>query len=564
MLLANRQLAILVLTVGVLAMTGTSAASVTPWAGPVLPADLPREAEPERTLRLAREAAAADRHLEAIQLFQKAIRLDPELRSAVSVELGHQYTWSDEPDSAVAAYRYHLAHFPENMEAWLGLGRALSWADRHDEAVECYQSILSRSGRYRNDVLIGLARVKSWQDDLSEAARLYQEVLASEPDRTEAKLGLAQVLNWSGKHRQAADIYENTLEQNPGNTEAVKGLAYAHYWQGRPDLAMTTLENSATDDAYYKMARSFQNVWEVQASTKFSYRDNTTDGDYLAWRTEVGSSPGYLVQTTVAYTKGRLDDSGLPLIDRDELNLYLYKRFNTSFKGALAPGYQWNRFRSEPQASTATSDGDFDLFVWDAYATITPRDWVRLDVGNERQTVQVPEALLNEIYVTTTTAGLDWRLHHRLLTTWSAQYSNYSDGNGRFGLLERVTWKTPFRLNIGRKNDFLLLQGIEYSNWEKRLNSGYFNPPSLLYLYGGARFVGRVHERVSLDVAMQFGGEKEAESEWVTVGSFEGEVGFKLADNLNTRLGYVRSGSRLISPDGFRSNRFFVALDFTF
>ena len=122
-----------------------------------------------------------------------------------------------------------------------------------------------------------------------------------------------------------------------------------------------------------------------------------------------------------------------------------------------------------------------------------------------------------------------------MLTTWSAQYSNYSDGNGRLGLSERVSWKTPYQLNTGWDHQFMLLQGIEYSIWGEQLENGYFNPPSLLYLYGGARFAGRVHEHVSLDVTVQIGSEKEAESEWVSVGSFEGEVGFKLANNFGSR-----------------------------
>jgi hypothetical protein len=83
-------------------------------------------------------------------------------------------------------------------------------------------------------------------------------------------------------------------------------------------------------------------------------------------------------------------------------------------------------------------------------------------------------------------------------------------------------------------------------------------------MYGGVRFAGRIHSHVSLDAEVQLGGEKEKNNSWVSVGAFEGEVGFKLGDDIGSRMGYQRSGSRLISPDGFRSNRFFISLDFTF
>jgi hypothetical protein len=56
----------------------------------------------------ARNAAGDDRHREAIDLYLRALDLDPSLRSTIAVELGHQYTWAEIPDSAVIWYGRYL------------------------------------------------------------------------------------------------------------------------------------------------------------------------------------------------------------------------------------------------------------------------------------------------------------------------------------------------------------------------------------------------------------------------------------------------------------------------
>jgi tetratricopeptide (TPR) repeat protein len=122
---------------------------------------LPVSGGAEDVLSRAREAAAADRHRDAIRLYLDAITLDPPLESIVALELGHQYTWAEKPDSAIIWYSRYLDGHPGDREAQLGIARALSWAGRLDEAEDRYLELLSASEGEEPDALLALAKVKA-------------------------------------------------------------------------------------------------------------------------------------------------------------------------------------------------------------------------------------------------------------------------------------------------------------------------------------------------------------------------------------------------------------------
>ena len=177
-----------------------------PLPDPVIAPDLPRAMA---VLDSARAAASADRHTDAIRLYQRAIALYPPLADDIGVELGNQYTWSDQPDSAMIWYQRHLDHHPEDLDAKLGV-----------------------------------ARLVSWRDDVDQAERLYDEVIAADSSNVDARLGKAQVVNWSGRHREAAGLYRAILADDPDNVDARAGLMQAQRWMGRPDAAVAIADSA--------------------------------------------------------------------------------------------------------------------------------------------------------------------------------------------------------------------------------------------------------------------------------------------------------------------------------
>ena len=228
----------------------------------------------------------------------------------------------------------------------------------------------------------------------------------------------------------------------------------------------------------------------------------------------------------------------------------------------MKPGVQWNRFDTVTLAPNNVQNDNFNLLIWDAYATFNPDDWVRVDIGNSRQTLDIPQTTFREIDVTETNAGLDWRLRHRLIAFSSLKYGKYSDTNSRFALAQRIEWN-PRIEKAGRwKNAFAVSEGVEYSDFEKQLDNGYFSPLTYVHVFGGLRFAGDLGKGVHAELSGRIGAEKQNGEDWTNVGSFELSVRVKAGRSLFVEAGYTGSGSRLDSPDGFRSKSFFLSIDY--
>jgi tetratricopeptide (TPR) repeat protein len=511
----------------------------------------------------ARTAAGEDRHRDAIRFYLEALRIDPDLESTIAVELGHQYTWAEAPDSAIIWYARHLSHHPDDMEASIGIARAMSWADDLYGAEDYYLEILPKSKKEWPYVLLGLARVTAWQEDRQTAEEIYDYLLDRFPDNTEARVGRAQILNWSGKHREARAEYQRVLRDDPGNTDAVKGLAEALFWMGRADLALGTIGEAEPSDELDRLRETIESSKRPNVSVSYLYSENTDDGVFGRTRFEGTFPVGYRIDPGAAYMHGTLKKDGFPDIDRHQFWLSLEYRFSELLAIVVKPGYELNRFDEVTVPPSTQAVSDFDLFVWDAYATLTPQDWIRLDFGSSRQTMTIPEPVFRGIDVTTFSAGLDWRMAHRVVTFWETRFSDYSDGNSRFAALHRGEWTPPARVPYPFFNRIVLIEGIDYFNFAEEASNGYFNPESYVHLYGGLRYVTDLTRRVRLRLEGRFGAERDSGAGWASVGSFDGDVGVRVVGGFYLRVGYYKSGSRVTSPDGFRSEGAFITLDYT-
>jgi tetratricopeptide (TPR) repeat protein len=519
------------------------------------------EASAEDVLGRAREAASADRHGEAIRLYLEAVALDSLLESSVAIELGHQYTWAEKPDSALIWFRRYLAAHPGDREARLGTARALSWAGRLDQAETLYSEIVSESGAGDTDALLGLAKVKAWREDREGAEKVYEQVLAYDSANTDARFGLAEVANWSGKHRRARALCQDILADDPGNRDATRGLAEALYGLGRGDLAIALIEKSEPNPDLDRTAAEIRGSKEPNGNVSYSYWENTDDGIFRSASFEATFPVGYLTELAATYLRGTLHKQGLPDIARDQFSVSLSRRFSETVALTIKPGAELNRFSPVVVPPAADPVDDFDLFVWDAYVTVTPRDWMRIDAGTFRETMKIHEPIFRRIHVTTESAGLDWRHTHRIATYWQARYSSYSDGNSRFAALHRGEWNPPVRLPYRYNHRIVLLEGIDYFDFSKELSNGYFNPSSYTRPYVGMRFATDIGRAATLSVEGQFGAEKDSGLGWASVGSFDGSVRVRAGGGVYLTAGYFKSGSRLTSPDGFRAEGVYAALD---
>ena len=432
----------------------------------------------------------------------------------------------------------------------------------HPNERENLEPTKQESGDRKNDVLIGWAKTKSWRREYVPAEKMYKEVLTGDPGNKEARLGLAEVTLWSGRPRDAQTMYEDILDDHPDDSEAIRGLARAQSAAGRPDVALKTLGAAAAGNEFASDSKSIDKSGSISNSNTLLYRDNTTDGDYRAFLILLGMDVANLTQIGVEYTKGRTTQDGRPDIDRDQIMVPMSQRFSESLAINFSPGYQWNRFDPVTVPPSTAQLDKFDLFVWDAWGTWMPKDRVRFDLANSRQTLTIPQTVFREIDLTTTSLGLDWRMSPRVVGYLVPSYRTYSDGNSRFAIGERVDWTTPMRLPVRDFNNIVLYQTFEYFEFAEELDHGYYNPPTFAQLMGGVRLIADIGQRFNLNVALAMGSQKEGDlDEWASTGAFEAELRFQVSRNGFLRAGYIHSGSRLRTADGFRAKGFFLTFD---
>jgi tetratricopeptide (TPR) repeat protein len=485
---------------------------------PVLAPDFPRAM---KELEAARAAAAADRHADAIRLYKRAVKFYPPLADEIAVELGNQYTWADEPDTAMTWYQYHLSRHPDDADAQLGV-----------------------------------ARLVSWNDDLDRARRLYESLLAADSTNLDARLGHAQVVNWSGKHREAEALYRAILADHPDNVEAQAGLMQALRWMGRSDLAVDIADSTAAPQLD-ELATDIQHSAAPGVSYRYERNEDSDDIERHYHTVTAGFSPDLLTRISAQYDHANFEQPARPEVSRDAFSLVLERRFSATLAMHASAGREFNSF----DVTSLGPQTDFDLTILDIYSTITPRDWMRIDVGVSRGSIDNPDAIFRAISRTAASAGLDYRLRSNLVWISSVDAAWYSDDNSSFGLGTRVAWDPLWRLPIDITHRFTSNTGFAYYGFDRTTDGGYYDPSQYLTFYEevalALRFPGRVRARVAGRISV----DKENFDEWFPTGRWELSASWNIWRGLGLSAGYTNSNSRLDSRPGYEIDGFYVTLD---
>jgi|GEM_PF-1373551 len=525
-------------------------------ARPTTPASTPERAA-DAELERARTAAAADRHEAALLYYRRALRERPALASELGKEIGNQYTWADKPDSAIVWYRRYLNVHPGEVDAQLGLARALSWTDRDNEALAIYRSVLPRAVDRRAEVYTSMARVTSWKDQNAQALVLYDSALAIDPENVDAQTGRAQVLNWSGKHRAAASLYRGLLTAHPRNTDIIGGLANAYVWMDRPDRARKTLRGASLDKSLREIRAGIAR--DRAPALEYTYAHNTDSDNIERNRQSVETSimPGMLTALRFRYDHWTIEQPALPPIARDQARGGIRVRLSDALAVNASTGYEWNSFRAAP-AQPFTSRKDFNLLLVDAYATITPGDWVRSDLGVSRGSIENPEPIFRAIAYTDYTAGLDWRLTPTWLTVSSASFTDYNDGNTKVAATMRAVYSPSWRAPISIRNRWKLYTSAGYLSFSQTPDNGYYDPGHYLTAYERVEVTLSLSHRMELLLGGRIGTEKENSDNWFSTGAIDGRARFIIANGLTLTAGYFNTQSRLDTRAGYQANGWYV------
>jgi len=512
----------------------------------------------------ARLAASRDRHGVSIFYYGQALAADSTIGPGIGKELGDQYTWADKPDSAVAWYELYLDHHPDDIDAELGLARALSWSNQLDDALTHYRRLLVRSPGREIEVRTAIARVTSWQDRLEDALAIYDSVLAESPDNLDARIGRAQATNWSGKHREAAVLYSELLAAHPGNTEIRSGLAQAYRWMDRPDLAMDVLDITPRHASHEEIAGSIQRERSPTVSYAFNSNEDSDDIERRRHEFRGGLSSGYLTRSHAIFSHWKITQPGRPELERDQLRGSLEKRFSTQLALSATAGYEWNQFNRAALGPETFWKDEHNLFTLDGYLTLTPRDWVRADLGLFRGSLDNPEPVFRGITVTELSLGTDYRFRPTMVAFGGGSFADYSDDNNRFTVSGRLTWNPIYQAPVGVRNRFTSSTYVGYLTFDRQLDHGYFSPSEYITLYERLQWDLNFDDVVHLIVAGRIGPEREGSGDWFWVGSMDGLASWQMLRDFSITLGYYNSRSRLETRSGYQADGWYLTLGYLF
>ena len=179
---------------------------------------------------------------ESVDLFQKAIRLDPGLLGA-HLSLAEVYRFQGRPELALGVYRRILKLDPSNAAARLGLARSETEKGNYRQSLELVQPVLAAL-KQSPDGLVVLATDYLKTGNRGAAAELAKDWsrLADPPPAWSIKF--AVLLAREGAVPQATEILERTRQNSPPSFELAFNLAGVYLLQKDPARALASYDEA--------------------------------------------------------------------------------------------------------------------------------------------------------------------------------------------------------------------------------------------------------------------------------------------------------------------------------
>jgi tetratricopeptide (TPR) repeat protein len=202
--------------------------------------NLYREGRQEQALPLLGQAAAEDRHFDAMWVLalhyyrraewetglafaERYTRVRPDDERALGL-LGTYYLKVERFDDAVRVLDRFVEAHPDNVAAMINRANALFRAGRVDEAATAYEQLLDRyPDRLR--LAYNLAAIRMRQGQCGDALPLLDRFLERQPDHATATYFRAECHLRMGEVKRARTGFERVLVLSPNNAWAYHGLS---------------------------------------------------------------------------------------------------------------------------------------------------------------------------------------------------------------------------------------------------------------------------------------------------------------------------------------------------
>ena len=423
--------------------------------------------DPGLMIEWARVYTYADKHENAIKLFEEVRSEHPERSAEILRELADQYKWSGQIPKAIEVYKEALASKVEDLQVYLGLAEAFSLNNQKSESLQIYDAALKRWPD-NIDALLGKADILSFQDKLEESYILYQKVLDKDPENLAALNSQAKILVWQGYHRKGMRRYEEILKRYPKNQDAIEGMAFALHWLGDDVEAVKMIKEllelepnrKEAQDLYYQIKNSQYPFF--RPSTRFT--NDSTPQTVLTGELRSGFHLDYSTSIDGIYEDQILRKKGsvVPTLSANREGAGLSKSFGDT--------YEFNTFLYETQFSKV----DFNPLTTNTWFTYKPDDYWRFDLAYDRETFEDNDALSHKVITNSPSLSVDFRPDRFWFFNVKYKRSYFTDDNRQNQIFSTIEYR------LSQKPYVKLYYNYYYSDWaEPNLSYGYFDPRSL-------------------------------------------------------------------------------------
>lgn len=218
---------------------------------------------------VARALAHVGQQEKSTKYWLQAIALDSNGVSAAEYfELGRNLAIQGNQKSAMSCYRRAIENQPDLMIAYLDLGALLTESGATDQAISCYLQGLQYE-QDNSDLYFRLGSLYREQKQWSKAALCYQKSTEYATDNAAAYHDLGDALSNLEKWSEAISAYENAIKFDPDFSWSYNNLGYAliqleRWAEAIPIYQQAIKFNPDFPWSYYNLAEAFGklNQWD--------------------------------------------------------------------------------------------------------------------------------------------------------------------------------------------------------------------------------------------------------------------------------------------------------------
>ncbi|GAC1357419.1 MAG: hypothetical protein NVSMB38_39760 [Ktedonobacteraceae bacterium] len=196
------------------------------------------------------------RYIEALNAFDRAIRLDPTYADAYEGR-GSVLYQLERYAEALASYEQAIQLDAQYAQAYLGQGNVLYYLKRYDEALAC-QELALQFDPALTDAQLSKANVLYYMGRFAEALTAYEEVARCDPNCAQAYDGMGWALRQLLRREEALAAYKRAVELDPNNPSSYNGMGRTLYRLGHYQEALPFFEQAIQLDAHIALVYEFR------------------------------------------------------------------------------------------------------------------------------------------------------------------------------------------------------------------------------------------------------------------------------------------------------------------